>query len=121
MNASHSSASLYRPFFTPAECARLDATPRNDVSSEINLLRILLLRLLAAVHKARSLELATQARVLAAFSHAGIVLARLVRLQFRLHDPGDEIQKEIERGKEIARRRMGVHDYFKSPVPEPSS
>ena len=115
------SASLYRPFFTPAECARLDATPRNDVLSEINLLRILLLRLLAAAHKARALELAAHARLLAAFSHAGIVLARLVRLQLRLHDPVDEIQQEIERGKEIARRRMGVHDYFKPPVPEPSA
>ena len=121
MGSKTAPASLYRQFFTPAECARLDATPRNDLESEINLLRILLLRLLAAVHKARSLELATQARVLAAFSHGGIQLARMVRLQLRLHDPADEIQQEIERGKEIARRRMGVHDYFKPPLPGPSA
>ncbi len=38
---------LYRQYFTAEEIAMLDATPPDDLTSEINLLRVLLARLLA--------------------------------------------------------------------------
>ncbi len=106
------SRSLYRPFFTPEECALLDASSPDDLMSEINLLRILLARTLAACQHVRQLSLELHGKVLSAFSHAGIVLARMARLQHQLHNPIDEIRAQIELGKEIGRRRMGVYDYF---------
>ena len=112
---SRSSTSLYRRYFTAAECERLDATPADDLTSEINLLRILLARVLAATQHARQLALETHARILSAFSATGIVLAGLVRLQLTLHDPMDEVWAEIERGKMIARQRHHVFDYFAPP------
>jgi hypothetical protein len=108
-------ASLYRRYFTAAECELLDATPPDDLTSEINLLRILLARVLAATKRARKLALETHARVLSAFSAAGIVMAGLVHLQVMLHDPMDEVRAEIERGKMIGRQRRHVFDYFASP------
>jgi hypothetical protein len=112
--------SLYRRFFTPTECAMLDAVPLDDLSSEINLLRLLLARTLAAMRKTRSLELKTQAAILSAFSGAGIVIARLVRLQIILHSPLDSLWREIEAGKDLARFRRGVFNYFRPPLPQAS-
>jgi hypothetical protein len=112
---SRSSTSIYRRYFTAAECERLDATPVDDLASEINLLRILLARVLAAAKRARKLALETHARILSAFSAAGIVMAALVRLQVTLHDPLDEVRAEIERGKMIGRQRRHVFDYFAPP------
>ncbi len=98
-----STPSLYREYFTPAERKMLDATPRDDLTSEISLMRVLV------------------ARVLAAFSYAGMVIARLVRLQLELHDPMDEYWDKVEEGKNIARQRMGVFDCFKPRPPSPDS
>ena len=97
----------------------LDETPVDDLSSEINLLRLMLVRVLAAMKRARALALKTHAAILSAFSATGIVIARLVRLQVKLHDPSDEIREQIEAGKEWARRRHHVYDYFKPPKPQP--
>ena len=111
-------ATLYRRYFTPAECALLDAVPLDDLSSEINLLRLLLARTLAAMRKAPSLELKTQAAILGAFSGSGIVIGRLVRLQIILHSPMASLWLEIEAGKDLARLRRGVFDYFRPPLPQ---
>jgi hypothetical protein len=109
-------ASLYRRYFTPAECARLDATPLDDLSSEINLLRVLLARVLAASQRARDLALETQARILAAFSHAGIVMASLARLQHRLHAPLDATEQLFEEAMHLARLEHGVYTYLPPPA-----
>ncbi len=113
--------SLYREYFTPEERRMLDATPRDDLTSEINLMRVLVARVLAASQQARDLALKQHAAMLAAFSSAGMVIARLVRLQLELHDPMDEYWAKVEEGKNIARQRMGVFDYFKQPIPSPAS
>ena len=109
-------ASLYRRYFTARECEMLDATPRDDLSSEINLLRLLLARVLAACKRAHQLSLELHARILSAFSAAGIVLAGLVRLQMKLHNPMDEFWEQVEEGKRIARERHHVYDYFRPPA-----
>ena len=107
------SASLYRQYFTPDEIALLDATPRNDLTSEINLLRVLQARVLEAAQRAKELTLKQHAAILAAFSRAGIALSRLVRVQAELHNPLDDLWKAIEEGEHIARLRRGVYDYLK--------
>ena len=43
-----SSPQIYRQYFTAAECKTLDASPLDTALSEIEVLRVLLLRLLAA-------------------------------------------------------------------------
>ena len=104
--------SLYRQYFTPEEIAFLDHTDRNDLTSEINLLRALLARLLAACQHAQDSPLKQQTAILSAFSQAGAAIARMLRLQVQLHNPLDAIRAEIERGKELGRQRRHVHDYF---------
>jgi hypothetical protein len=112
---------LYRQYFTPAERALLDAVPLDDLASEINLLRLLLARTLAALRKARPVSLKTHAAVLSAFSSSGIVIARLVCLQLKLHHPLDALRQQIEEGKNLGRLRRGVFDYFSPPIPQSPS
>ncbi len=116
-----STPSLYREYFTAEERRMLDATPRDDLTSEINLMRVMVARVLAASKQARDLALKQHAAMLAAFSAAGKTIARLVLLQLDLHDPMEEYWAEVERGKNIARQRMGVFDYFTYQPPAPAS
>jgi hypothetical protein len=78
---------LYRQFFTAAECRALDSSPPESALSEISLIRIMLLRPLAAAHHLRKITLDQRLAMLRAFSHAGLVLASLVRLHQRLFPP----------------------------------
>ncbi len=57
--------------------------------SEISLLRILLLRLLAAARHKRPLSLAQHLSILSAFSGAGLIMASLVRFHRRQFPPGN--------------------------------
>jgi hypothetical protein len=75
---------LYWQYFTQAERRMLDSTPREGALAEISLIRIMLLRILAAAHQLRKITLAQRLAMLQAFSHAGLVLASLVRVQHRL-------------------------------------
>ncbi len=109
--------SLYRPFFTPEECALLDASSPDDLMSEINLLRILLTRVLAASRNPKELSLAQHAAILGAFSATGLVLARLVSVQCKLHAKASGLWAEIEQGEELARQRLGVYHYLTPPAP----
>ncbi len=111
------SASLYRQYFTPQEIALLDHTQRNDLTSEINLLRVLMARVLEACQHAKELTLKQHAAIVAAFSHAGLSLARLVRVQAELHNPLDALWKAIEQGEHLARQALGVYDYLSQPAP----
>jgi hypothetical protein len=79
--------SLYRPYFTQAECRLIDSTPLGSALNEISLIRIMLLRILAAAHRMRKLTLEHRLAMLQAFSHAGLVMASLVRVHHRLFPP----------------------------------
>ncbi len=105
-------ASLYRQYFTPEEIDMLDHTPPNDVMSEINLLRVLIARVLEACQKAKEVTIQQHAEIVSAFSHAGLTLARLARLQCELHSPLDALWKAIEAGERIARQQHGVFTYL---------
>jgi hypothetical protein len=72
---------LYRLSFTAAECKMLDECPVESALSEISLLRILLVRLLAAARRIRRLSLERHLAMLSAFNGASLILASLVRFQ----------------------------------------
>jgi hypothetical protein len=83
---------IYRQFFTPVECRLLDSSPLESALSEISLLRILLMRLLAAARRKRPFTLKGRLSMLAAFSEAGFVMSSLVRFNAKycgLGDPSD--------------------------------
>ncbi len=109
---------LYRQYFTAEEIAMLDATPLDDLTSEINLLRVLLARLLAtATQHLRELTLPQHAAFLRTFSATGIVLASVVCLQDKLHPATSGLLAEIAAGEEIARRKLHVYSYLDSSSP----
>ena len=111
--------SLYRQYFTPEEIAMLDATPLDDLTSEINLLRVLLARLLEVSQRIHALALKQQAAMLAAFSATGCVIASLTRLQVRLHNPLDALWQAIAQGERLARQQRHVYSYLSSAAPVP--
>ena len=84
---SPSSAQIYRQYFTAAECKTLDSSPLETALSEIEVLRVLLLRLLAAARRLRRLSLAHHLSMLTAFSGTGLILASLVRFHNRYFEP----------------------------------
>ncbi len=109
--------SLYRQYFTPQEIGLLDHTERDDLTSEINLLRVLLARVLQACQAAKDLALQQHTAVVSAFSRAGLSLARLVRVQAELHNPLEALLKAIEQGEHLARQSLGVYDYLSHSAP----
>ena len=84
---SPSPPQIYRQYFTAAECKTLDSSPLDTALSEIEVLRILLLRLLDARRRIRRLTLAQHLSMLTAFSGAGLILASLVRFHNRYFEP----------------------------------
>ena len=91
---SPSAPQIYRQYFTAAECKTLDSSPLDTALSEIEVLRVLLLRLLAAAHRMRRLSLAHHLSMLTAFSGAGLILASLVRFHNR-HFPRPGMLSEL--------------------------
>lgn len=69
----------------------MDSTAEDYASSEINLLRVLLIRSMAAARRARRLSLKERASVLAAISSSGIIMASLVRFEGKYHNPFTEL------------------------------
>jgi hypothetical protein len=77
---------LYRQFFTPEECARLDGMDPESPLHELNLLRILITRLLAAASRGKP-TLERLASMLASFSQSGCTMASLARIYHKQHGP----------------------------------
>ncbi len=88
--------SLYRPYFTPTERALLRTAALDDLSAEIELMRVLLARLLAALQDAPSLNLQAHIDMLCALSTAGLSLARMVRVQSRLSVDPNPLANRLE-------------------------
>ena len=87
---------LYREYFTQAERRMLDSTPPQGALSEIGLIRIMLLRILAAAHFARRITLEQRLAMAQAFSRAGLVLASLVRVHHRLFPPTNSLLDALD-------------------------
>jgi hypothetical protein len=90
-----SAPSLYRQYFTPAECRLIDSTPLSSALGEIGLIRIMLLRILAAAHRLRKITLEQRLAMLQAFSNAGLVMASLVRVHHVLFPPTNPLLEAL--------------------------
>jgi hypothetical protein len=92
---------IYQQYFTPAERRRLKAIPENDVTSEIQLLRVLLVRCFAMVprfphdSKIAPLSLKLHIEMVTVFAHVATVIGSLAGLQWKMHKPVDELGKDI--------------------------
>ncbi len=104
---------MYREHFTPSEIRLLDATPLNDISSEIHLLRLLLSRLLEAASHAKNLALKDHAAILDAISRASWAMGCLVRLHAHLHDPLPSINAKIAMARIQITLEKGIHELRK--------
>ena len=87
---------IYRQYFTAAECRMLDDSPLDSALNEIGLLRILLLRLLAAAHRKRPLSIKRHISMLVAFSGAGLIMASLVRFHDKHFGRGSSLLDALD-------------------------
>ena len=92
---------IYEQYFTPAERDMLAAIPENDLSDEIDLLRLLLARSFAQVpsgpddKKHPPLPLKLMIDFFTTFSSVAIIIARLVSLHRKLHSSYDALSEAI--------------------------
>ena len=92
-----SAHNLYHRHFTPAERRALAATPENDVTGEVNLLRIMLLRFLAEGAGAHPpADIKSQLESLRVTSGSAAMIASLLRTQARALGPGAELDRAID-------------------------
>jgi hypothetical protein len=82
---------IFQQFFTPAERRRLKAIPENDVTSEIQLLRVLLARCFAMVprypndSKIPALPIDLHIKFVNTFRQVAVVIGSMVTLQRKSH------------------------------------
>ena len=95
--------SLYSPYLTPAETRALRSVPWNDLTGEINLIRLYAARYIAA-----SSSLETDTLQLATLGLAFGQLAALVNTQMRQHLPLASLESEREEGLHLARFELGL-------------
>ena len=96
---------LYRKHFTPAECCALKAIPENDVASEVNFLRIMLVRFLGSHGKS---DLKSQLDALRAAGDSASMIASLVRTQIKAHNPGTELSRAMEEALDELRKELNI-------------
>lgn len=93
---SHPISPLYARYLTSAEKKSLRAIPANDVSSEINLVRICLARYFESYGNSLPADLKSQVSALHVTGAAASMIAGLVRTQNKAHNPGTELSRAIE-------------------------
>lgn len=93
---NNASPGLYSRYFTPSEHRAVAALPFDDLSPEIKLIRVLLIRLLATEKTAgKALALEDRLAGLRAISHATSILGKLIRAQLVSQNPADEFNRII--------------------------
>jgi hypothetical protein len=90
MDTTYTPPLLYRQYFTPEECRLLDSCDLDSASSEIDLIRLLIARVLAAARRLR-LTLKHHFSMLVAFCQAAITMAALARIEYKRNPPPDPI------------------------------
>lgn len=108
MNAPH----LYRKHFTRAEQRALKTMPEKDVTSEVNLLRVMLARFFGLHGNVPTADLKLRLDALRAASFAASMIASLMRTQTRAHNPDLELEREIEEALNSLRMELGILDYL---------
>jgi hypothetical protein len=92
---------IYQGYFTPGERRRLKAIPEKDLTSEIQLLRVLLARCFAQVprfphdSKRAALPIKFQIQLVTVFSRAAIVIGSMISLHKKMHNPADEWGRDV--------------------------
>jgi len=99
---------LYRKYFTSAEELRLAPIPENDVSSEINLVRICLARYLESQGNSLPADLKSQVTALHVKGAAASTIVGLIRTQIKAHNPGTELTRVIEEALDEARIELNI-------------
>jgi len=99
---------LYRKHFTSAEELRLAAIPENDVSSEINLLRIWLARYIESHGNSLPADLKTRISALHVTGEAASMIATLIRTQIKAHNPDTELRRAIEEAMHELRMELNL-------------
>jgi hypothetical protein len=84
--------SLYRKYFTPAERRALNALPGEGITSEIDLMRVVLARNFAA----SPADLPSRLKALRARAHAASLIAALLRTQVFTLDARGELNRMIK-------------------------
>jgi len=87
---------LYQKYFTSAEDLRLKAIPENDVSSEINLLRICLAHYIECYGNSLPADLKSQVSALHVTGEAASMIGSLVRTQIKAHNPQTILERAIK-------------------------
>ena len=103
---------LYRKYFTPAERLALAATPENDVAGEVNLLRIMLLRFLAAGEAAPA-DLKSHLESLRVTSGSAAMIASLIRTMAKAGGPLTDLDRALDEAL------AGVNPYLVDEEGEP--
>ena len=98
---------LYARHLNPGEKKALRAFPAGDVSSEINLLRVLHASLLAP-QSSVPVDLKSGQQTLQTSLILGEALARLIRVHSVDHDPLAELRDEIEQAVEELRNELEI-------------
>ncbi len=99
---------LYRKHFTSAEDLLLRTIPENDVSSEINLVRICLARYFEFYANSLPSDLELQVSALQVTSDAASMIASLVRTQIKFHSPDTELMRELDEALACVRKEMNI-------------
>ena len=87
---------LYRQHFIPAERHALDLVPENDLTGEVNLLRIMLRRFLAGQAGAPPADLKLHLDSLRVTSCGAAMVASLLRTHARAGGPATALDRLIE-------------------------
>ena len=100
---------LYDPFFTPTERKRLDETPWDDLSHEIDLIRIFFRRILEAEKMSpQPIPVHLRMYALQVICRAILTLGHLVRLHFASTNSHDAIWQVWLQAIREANRIQGV-------------
>ena len=104
---SKNSTGIYSRYYTQAERRALASLPFDDLSSEIKLFRILLVRFLSSEKAAgETLTFINRITGLRAVSNTTSTLGKLVRMQLVSHNPMSEFEEAIMQALEELNREL---------------
>ena len=106
-------STFYSRCFTSSERRALDSLPFDDLSPEIKLFRVLLVRLLSSEKAAEgALTLENRIAGLRAVSHATSTLGSLVRAQLASNNPMSEFEEAILQAIDQIHKEFGLNRLY---------
>lgn len=105
---AHPISPLYARYLTSEEKKSLRSIPVDEVSSEINLLRVLSARFMN-IQQSAPQDIDSHIQTLRTTIILSEQIAKLVRVHNQQHDPLAEIQDEISEALDMLRKEMGIY------------